>query len=340
MSATAPSSSPPRPSLYFTLRELLARHATGVVSVRTADASGEVRLRTGAIEDAVLGRVEGTKALARMLAARDLSLAFTEGDGEWLRRIDGAPEEILDAAAQACAALEAALEPFRDREREGAFAIASEPTETTRATLSAGARTLVTRLRAPAAIGDVLDLAADDDVVVLGALAELDRAGAIRWLNPASERQPITSALWDRAAISQRLPPRVRLVFAGAPQRLAVLAHVLAYVDDVTRPTIPPPLVPAPQVLATAAFDGLSLEIVGCPLVPAYAPLWPLALADAALVVRLDEAAPDVLEAAAAVAHARVVSAEALVGPVDEARVGAVVALLRAALDEAATENA
>lgn len=338
MSARAELESPPRPSLYFTLLELVARHATGVLSVRGPDASGEIRLRTGAIEDAVFGRVEGAKALARMLAARDLVLAFTDGDGDWLRRIDGAADAILAAATAARDALEHALGPFREREREGAFAIASEPTETTRATLSATARALVPRLRAPAAIGDLLDLAVDEDVEVLRALAELEAAGAIRWLNPASERQPITAALWDRAAISLRLAPRVRLVFAGAPQRLAVLAHVLAYVDDVTRPATPAPLVPMPQVLATATFDGLSLEIVGCPLVPAYAPLWPMSLGDAALVVRLDEAAPDVLESAAAIAHTRVVSAEALVGPVDEARVGAVVALLRAALDEAASE--
>jgi hypothetical protein len=44
--------------------------------------------------------------------------------------------------------------------------------------------------------------------------------------------------------------------------------------------------------------DDVSVEITLLPMVPAYAPVWPAALAGSALVVRLDDSAPALLQAA------------------------------------------
>jgi hypothetical protein len=322
------------PRLPLVVRELVARRATGVLAVRTLDASGEIRLRHGSIEDVVLGRAEGKKALARMLQAAELTLAFRDADGGWLRRIDAPADALMENAARACDAAVRARAPFADRDE--AFAVVGDLTESRREALSPLARALASRVRYPLGLAEVLDLSAEDDADVLRALAELDAAGALRWMWPQSERQPLASALWDRSGVAERLGAGARVVFAGTPDRLAVFAHSLLYVDDVTRPASSGPLVPMPHVIATSTIDRVNVDVVVCPLVPVYSPLWPLSLSCAALVVRLDEAAPGLLEAAAELAGARVIAAEALVGPLDEASVGAVVAVLRAALDEAA----
>ena len=52
---------------------------------------------------------------------------------------------------------------------------------------------------------------------------------------------------------------------------------------DAFPPQEPTPSVPVPYVLATIRLgDGVELDIVALPLVPVYAPLWPMALAGAA----------------------------------------------------------
>lgn len=77
----------------------------------------------------------------------------------------------------------------------------------------------------------------------------------------------------------------LRVVFAGSPSRLASLGAVLAEGSL--------------QALPTSFQHESGVQVVLCPLVPAYAPLWPVTLYGAAVVVRLDEAAPGLLEAAA-----------------------------------------
>lgn len=323
-----------RPKLTMVLRELVARRATGVLTVRAESATGEIRIGQGAIEDVVFGRAEGKKALSRILANDDPVFAFNESSGDWIPRIETPMDELFSEATKTRDALRVALEPFADRLQ--ASVVAVELTDGSRNTLSSGARVLWSRLRAPLVLQDVLDLSPADDAEVLSALIELDSAGALRWLWPQSERQPLVTALWDRDTVAQRLAPKARIVFAGTPDRLAVFGHSLSFVDDVTRSASPLPLVPMPYVMVTTTLERTQVEVVACPLVPVYSPLWPLSLAGAALVVRLDEAAPELLETVAELVGVRVVQAEALVGPLDEARVGPVVALVRAALSDAA----
>lgn len=327
------SASPP-PQLMLVLRELRARHVTGILSVSTAVADGEIRMRRGDIEDVVLGRADGKKALTRMFDAAIGNFAFREVEPLWTPRVDVSTETLIDEALVSRDELTAARRPFE--ERLEAFAVANEGGESRRSDLSPAARSMVSRLRTPASLYDVLDFVADDDAEIFRVVSELDDAGVLRWLHPQPERLSLKTPAWERARIAERLGKQARIVFAGAPHRLAVLEHALLHVEDMTRRPGRPPLVPMPHVVATTAFDGVEVEFVMCPLVPVYSPLWPMVLTDAALVVRIDEAAPGLLEQAADLVRTRVAEAAQLVGPLDEFRVAAVVALVRSSLDEAA----
>lgn len=319
-----------RRNLVLVLRELIARRASGVLAVSLPDATGEVRFQGGVVEDVVLGRADGAKALVRMLAGDDLRLAFREAREGWLRRIEAPSDELVADAERRANALKKARAPF-DVRRES-HVIGVELGESTGALLSSAARALWSKLRSPTSFLEVFDLSSEDDATVVETLAELDAAGAIRWLELASDRQPLGIGGYDATRLRERYGERARIAVAGTLHRVAVFTHALLHVDDVIRPPRDAPLVPMPHVVATVPLDGIAIDVVALPLVPAYQPLWSLALADVVVAVRLDEAAPGLLEAVAALTGVRVAPAEALVGELDEGRVGAVAALVRAAL--------
>jgi hypothetical protein len=79
--------------------------------------------------------------------------------------------------------------------------------------------------------------------------------------------------------------------------------------------------------------DGVSLDIVALPLVPAYAPLWPMALAGAAVVVRLDEAAAAPLAEACTSVALPVLDARSIFGALDESSAVQIASLIKTALD-------
>ena len=94
---------------------------------------------------------------------------------------------------------------------------------------------------------------------------------------------------------------------------------------------------PIPHPIASVKLgDDVSLDIVALPLVPAYAPLWPMALAGSAIVVRLDDAAELALNEACAVSEVTIADAGILVGTFDEGNAVHVASLIRAALEGAA----
>ena len=97
--------------------------------------------------------------------------------------------------------------------------------------------------------------------------------------------------------------------------------------------SLPRPI-PIPHSIATVRLgDDVDLELVALPLVPAYAPLWSLALAGSAIVVRLDDAAGSALTEVCAAAELPVLDAQILVGALEEASVAQVASLVRAAIE-------
>ncbi|CAN5360516.1 hypothetical protein BH09MYX1_BH09MYX1_22250 [soil metagenome] len=126
---------------------------------------------------------------------------------------------------------------------------------------------------------------------------------------------------------------RIDLVVSGTPHRIGALARASLRLATFRPPAEPIPLVPVPHTLSLASLDdGVELRLIGLPLVPAYAPLWPLAMAQACAVVRLDEAAAALLDETAALVGARILEAEALVAGFSEDDESMVAELLIGAL--------
>jgi hypothetical protein len=329
------------------LGELVAAKRTGTLSITTPSGAAEVRLADGDVLDAVYLRSEGEKALYRILAARDVTSTFLDGGDVGLRRIRAktgdllasAPAFLADLATRRRAFASAGARPLLAVERAESSSRDPLPRP-----LSTAARSLLHYLRAPIVLDELLDVAPGSDIEILQVLAELEHAGRLRSLPSADVRVPLgtseqlgrlTSQLAERLG-SEPPSPAVRLVFAGTVHRLAVLAHSISCLQHALPPPLGVPSVPMPHPVAHVGLGEGSVflvEIVACPLVPAYAPLWPMALAGARAIVRLDDAGGTLLDRAAEAANARVFDASMLVGPHDEANVAEVAMLVRAALD-------
>jgi hypothetical protein len=125
-----------------------------------------------------------------------------------------------------------------------------------------------------------------------------------------------------------------RVVFAGTASRLAVFGHTVLCLADSVPPSEPIPPLPVPHALSMIRLgDGVELAVVALPLVPAYAPLWPIALAGAAVAVRLDEGAAQSLEQACQSVGVSILDARSVFGVVEETSPVQVASLIRTALE-------
>ncbi|EYF03599.1 DUF4388 domain-containing protein [Chondromyces apiculatus] len=77
------------------LQLLSINRRSGMLSLTTPSGAGEVRLAAGEIIDAVYRRLEGEKALFRLLGERDGHFAFTPGEPSTVRRILGQTSSLL-----------------------------------------------------------------------------------------------------------------------------------------------------------------------------------------------------------------------------------------------------
>jgi hypothetical protein len=197
------------------------------------------------------------------------------------------------------------------------------------------------RLRVPATLDELLDELPHSDAAVLDAVIALDRRGRVKQLGHQSSRVQLCGA--DQLHLVRASAARAksagftgaaRLVFAATASRLAVLGHTVLSLADALPPREPTPAVPVPHTLSTIRLgDGVELDVVALPLLPAYAPLWPLALAGSAVLVRLDEGAAQPLEEACASVGLPILDARAVFGPVDESSPVEVASLIRTALE-------
>lgn len=322
-----------------TLGDLLlvlgAEKRSGTITMTTATGSGEVRLVDGDVADAVFIRLEGRKAVARMLGERDSVATFAPGAPALMRRMTLPTRSLVDEAR----ALVDRARKLRGEAAalEGTLVTVEGRTENP----SALDELVLGRLRVPATLDELLDELPHPDAEILASALALHGAGRIKTLAHESGRVQLcgpeqlhlvrASAARARAA-GFRGP--TRLVFAATPARLAVLGHtVLSLADAVASPD-PAPALPVPYALATLRLgDGVELDVVALPLVPAYAPLWPMALAGAAVIVRLDEGAAEPVEEAAAAVGVAILDAAEVFGEVDESSAVQVATLVRTALE-------
>jgi len=324
-------------SLADVIETLWVDRKSGTIAVTTPLGAGDLRLQDGVVVDAVYLRFEGMKALVRMMGELDGRFLFTPETPAVLGRMSTPTKELLTAAADQLAqvgSLRAHLGELASR-----VLLAGDGGDLSE--LSPLARSVFARLRGPATLEEVLDDLSEPDAQILAALSELDSSGRMKRLAHEAQRVPIVAtdqlhmmrALVSRAAAPGFEGP-ARIVFAGTPSRLAVFAHAALCLADAIPSIEPPPPVPIPHSIATVRLgDDVDLELVALPLVPAYAPLWSLALAGSAIVVRLDDAAGSALTEVCAAAELPVLDAQILVGALEEASVAQVASLVRAAIE-------
>jgi hypothetical protein len=310
---------------------------SGTLTVTTAKGSGEVRLVDGEIADAVYVRLEGLKAITRMIGERDGNATFTPGAPAIMRRLHASTRALVDEA-RALVARAAEL-------RSNAGDLASSTLIASEGSQPEGLRDVdlhvLARLRVPATLDELLDELSHDDATLLDAVLGLDARGRIKRLGHASSRVQLCGA--DQLHLVRASASRARaagfsgparLVFAATPSRLAVFGHTVLALADAVPSQEAAPSVPVPYVLSTIRLgDGVDLDVVALPLVPAYAPLWPMALAGAAIVVRLDEAAAQSLEEACSSVNVPILDARAIFGTLEESSAVQVASLIKTALE-------
>ena len=323
------------------LRQHAVARKTGIIEVSSSSRTGTIALAAGSVVHATSGKADGEKALFRLLATADAKGKFADGSAPAARSITTPTPELLASAAIARDELAELYARFStdaplvsvDPGPPTVSLTRARPTEE----LSVAARSLLHFLRSPIRVEELLDADPGPDHEILTALVELDKAGRVRALASPKHKVPLASA-GDLARIEKALEARKarffgarpRLVVAGAPHRLAVVSYCVSCLEGATEE--PAPAVPMPHVAARLVRDRIDLDIVACPLVPAYSPLWPMALAGAHAALRLDAAARELFNRACADAEVPIVDAAAIFPSHDDTKVEDVAALLRAAL--------
>lgn len=327
------------------LSTLSAEERSATVRVVSRVGRGEVRMLAGSVHAAVFSGLGAEKSMHRLLALHEGTARVDRRAVEVVRVLDEPLAELLASARREraqCDGLRAELESLVGAELV-TVALGGGATDSHRGGL---ALRVVERLRGPCAVDSLLDELAEADSDVLAVLVDLARKGKLRRVD-AAHPADVVATVFDIEAVRARAarasrpgfsdPPRV--VIAAIPARIAVLEHTLTRLSDVQVPDGPAPSIPCPRPAARVRFgEGVELELAVLPLVPAYAPLWPLALSGAAAVVRLDEAAVSLLEEASAIARAPGYAVARLDPNFDEADPDRVAALIRAVLEAAPGE--
>jgi len=157
-------------------------------------------------------------------------------------------------------------------------------------------------------------------------------ASAVEWV--------VIAAICVLAALAKRAVRSgyrgaARVVVAATAQRLVTLMHATGRIADAIVPTETVPAAPVPYTLATLRLGEADLEVVGLPLVEAYAPLWGLVLPGSAALARIELTASEALDTACSVAAVPMLEAGSLLREGDEADPEQVATLLRMLLEKA-----
>jgi len=319
------------------LLQLLAMNRrSGTLVINTPAGAGEVRIKNGEIVDAVFRRLEREKALYRLLGETDGTFSFVGGTPQFLERIRTSTSNLL---MEGLRQLDEAARLRQNLALDGTALLAIAPPGAD--TSDAAGRVLET-LTTPRTLSELLDEVMLPDLAVLEALAALLEQGLVRRIASSAvrveladpERMAVLAALAKRAARSG-YRGAARVVIAATMQRLVTLMHAIARIADTAVPTEQVPAAPVPYALATLRLGEADLEVVGLPLVEAYAPLWGLVLPGAAALARIELTASEALETACSVAAVPMLEAGALLQEGDEADPEQVAMLLRLLLEKA-----
>jgi hypothetical protein len=294
-----------------------------------------VRIKSGEIVDAVFRRLEREKALYRLLGETDGTFSFVSGTPQFLERIRTPTSSLLMEGLRQLDEAQR-LRNALDLDGTALLAIAPPTPE-----MSEAACRLLEALTTPRTLNELLDEVTLHDLAVLEALSDLLDQGLVRRIASSAvrveladpERMAVLSALAKRA-VRSGYRGAARVVIAATGQRLVTLMHAIARIADAVVPTETVPAAPVPYALATLRLGEADLEVMGLPLVEAYAPLWGLVLPGAAALARIDTAS-EALDTACNVAAVPVLEAGALLREGDDADPEQVATLLRMLLEKA-----
>jgi hypothetical protein len=321
------------------LQLLGANQRSGTLSLVTPSGQGEVRLFNGEIVDAAYRRVDGEKALIRLLGEAEGKFAFVGGTQQTLRRIQRPSHALLmDGMRQLDEA-----KRIRDMLAIGQDSLLAVVLP--RPDFGDVEQRVLEALLTPRVLGELLDEVPMLDLYVLTALSSLLERGAVRRFAGGTLRVELgdPERLGLFAVLAKRVarpgfdgPPRIGL--AASQQRLMATLPALSRISDTTV-TTEVPAAPVPYRLATIRLpDGVTLEITGLPLVEAFTPLWTFVLPSCAAIAHL-EAGGEALEAGCRLASVPLVDGEAVVGNGSDAEPERLAALIRLTLERAAGGN-
>ena len=319
------------------LATLSAERRSGSLAIATRTTRGVVCFVGGQIVDALYGRHQGDKALARLLEVTGDSATFLEGNPGFIARIDEPTATLLARAGEKAAAFSVLSSRFGGDLSAVHYVEVQGPND---GDPRGPASLVLERLRGPLSLARLLDEVPGYDADILEALASLEARGRVRRLDSYRERAhvaPHTVAQDVRAAAAtsraRGFSGLGRVVLAVPPMRVAAVADALRGLVEAVPPEEPAPHVPVPHTAVEVRLgEGVALEIVMLPLVAVYAPLWPLTVAGARAVIVLEGKNEPLAEACAAVGRTPK-QAEALVSPFDASSSADMATLLRAALD-------
>lgn len=319
------------------LLQLLAMNRrSGTLSINTPSGAGEVRIKNGEIVDAVFRRLEREKALFRLLGETEGTFSFVGGSPQFLERIRTPTSSLL---MEGLRQLDETQRLRGGLELDGSALLAIAPPGPETPEVSAR---ILEALTTPRTLSELLDEVTLHDLAVVEALAALLDQGLVRRIASSAVRIELADA--ERMAVLAALAKRAvrggyrgaaRVVVAATAQRLVTLMHAVARIADAVVPTETVPAAPVPYTLATLRLGEAELEVVGLPLVEAYAPLWGLVLPGSAALARIEPTASEALETACSVAAVPVLEAGALLREGDDSDPEQVATLLRMLLEKA-----
>jgi CheY-like chemotaxis protein len=322
------------------LQLLGTNQRSGTLSIVTPTGQGEVRLANGEIVDAAYRRVDGEKALIRLLGEAEGKFAFAGGTQQTLRRIQRPSHVLLmDGMRQLDEA-----KRIRDTLAMGQDSLLAVVLP--RPDFGDIEQRVLEALLTPRVLSELLDEVPLLDLYVLNGLSSLLERGAVRRFAGGTLRVELgdPERLGLFAVLAKRVarpgfdgPPRIG--FAASQQRLMAALPALARISD-TSVTTEVPAAPVPYRLATLRLpDGVTLEITGLPLVEAFTPLWTFVLPSCAAIARLDGDMSEALEAGCRLASVPLIDGEAVLGAESDAEPERLAALIRLALERAAGGN-
>jgi hypothetical protein len=346
-----PASSPPADSssgnelrgnlqqlpLVDVLQMLSLHRRTGVLMVSTPAGAGELRIVDGEVLDAVYRRLEGEKAIYRLVSQRDGTFSFIPGHASAIARVvKGTSALLMEAMRQQ----DEFGRLYEELAAKGPSFVAVDKELDPEA--PAVWEEVLRTLESPRRLEELVDELPMPDLEIMQALVDLLDAGLARALgeleNPSQLCPP--SLLPMVRALVTRLqrqgfqgPPRLGII--SSPTRIHTFGHALLRVSGSSPPAEPFPAVPVPHELGTLRLgENASLLLIGMPVVEAFLPLWTLTLPSLGAIVSLENPASTLTSAICDALEARYVMADQLVANFDEANPSHVAEMIRKVVEQ------